>query len=69
MDEALKWRRWSMTAIEWAASLTNVPITPACVVKLDRPHPPSLSLSPQKMDACVCGLWQSNVSWHASWVY
>lgn len=66
MDEALKWRRWSMTAIEWTTSLTNVPISPACVVKLDRPAPdqPSLSrsLSLQKMDVCVCGLWQSNVS-------
>lgn len=66
MDEALKWRRWSMTAIERAASLTNVPISPGWV-KLGRPHatPPSL----QKMDVCVCGLWQSHVSCHASWVY
>lgn len=42
-----------MTAIEWAASLTNVPITPACVVKLDRPLP-SLALSLSAEDGCVC---------------
>lgn len=49
--------------------LNKCPRHPACVVKLDDPPPPPRSLSLQKMDVCVCGLWQSNVSWHASWVY
>lgn len=53
MDEALKWRRWSMTAIERTTSLTNVPITPACVVELDRP-PDTLSLALFAEDGCVC---------------
>lgn len=49
-----------------SASLTNVPISGGC-----RGEARSGLLSPplQKMDVCLCGLWQSNVSWHASWVY
>lgn len=58
IDEALKWQRWSMTAIEGTASLTNGPITPDCGAELDRPPLPSLSLSLARSvsaeDECVC---------------
>lgn len=42
-----------MTAIERTTSLTNVPITPACVVELNRP-PDTLSLALFAEDGCVC---------------
>lgn len=62
----------------WMEHIFNkCPRHPACVVD-PHPLPPScpppapttsFSLSLHKMDVCVCGLWQSNVSWHTSWVY
>lgn len=48
MDGALRWRRWSVTAIECSTSLTNVPITPACAA-LRPPAPPRC-----RRWMCVC---------------